>query len=248
MREIKLAFFIVLFTFLGLFVFTKLLGPIPFSVNSVTTTKTDLFTVNGTGEVTAIPDTALLTLGVNKQATSVEDAKNQVNQIINKITADIKALGVNVKDIKTTNYSVNPNYDYSGGRQSSNGYTVDANIEIKVSPIDKANNAIDVATKDGATQVGNVQFVLADDEQQKLEDQARSEAIKNAKTKAQSIANAAGLHLGRIVNIQEGAGSPPPLMYAAGADLKQAAGSEPTQLNPGENKVSVSVTLSYETY
>lgn len=251
LKELRIPFFTILILFITLFVFTKLFGPIPFSVNSITTTKSNLFTVQGTGEATAVPDTALVTLGVNKEATTVEAAQTQVNEIINKITTDLKALGVEEKNIKTTNYSVNPNYDFTGGRQTARGYSVSANIEVRVKPVERANQAIDIATADGATQVGNVTFVVNDETQKQLEDEARKDAVTEAKEKAQSLANAAGIKLGKIIDIQESSsGFPQPMLYRA-LDLKaESAGSAmpATELNPGENKVSVTITLSYETY
>ncbi len=249
LRDLRIPFFTILFIFLSFFIFTKIFGPLPFSVNSITTTKTNLFTVSGTGEATAVPDTALVSLGVNKEAPTVETAQNQVNQIINKITDDLKKIGVEEKNIKTTNYSVNPNYDFSTGKQIANGYTVSANIEIKTKPVEKANQAIDIATKDGATQVGRVQFVLNDDTQKKLEDQARIAAIKEAKTKAQSLANAAGIHLGKIVDVQENGNTPQPIFRTMALDKGAGqAAPPPTELSAGENKISVTVSLSYETY
>ncbi len=249
MRDLRIPFFTVLFVFLGFFAFTKVFGPIPFFVNSVTTTKESLFTVDGKGEVSAVPDTAFLNFGVTKESQSVENAKNQVNTVINQITKDLKQIGVEEKNIKTTNFSVNPNYDYTfPGRERITGYTVSANMEVKVKPIEKANNAIDIATKDGANQVGGVQFVLDDQKQKDLENEARMMAIKEAKSKAQSIASAAGIRLGRIVDVKEGS-SPRPIRYALpmAADLGQKA-VEQTQLNPGENKITVTISLSYETF
>lgn len=248
-QSIRTPFLTILFAFLSLFIFTKIFGPIPFSVNSITTDKQNLFTVTGTAEKTAVPDTAMVSLGINKNSPTVETAKDEVNKIINKITDDLKNMGVSEKDIKTSNYSVNPNYDYRDGSQKANGYSVSANIEVKLKSIEKANSAIDTATRDGATQVGGVQFVLNDDERKKAEDEARKEAIQKAKEKASSIAQAAGIHLGRIVDVQEsGSGTEPRPYYGLTADTKQSAPEEPTQLNPGENKVVSTVTLSFETY
>lgn len=248
-RDLKIPFFTVLFIFLGFFLFTKIFGPLPFAVTSTTTTKDSLFTVEGKGEVAAIPDTALVTLGVNKQASTVEVAKQQVDQIINKITQDVKALGIDPKNIKTTNYSINPDYDYTTGTQTLRGYSVNASIEIKVTPIEKANSAVDIASKDGATQVGGIQFVLDDKKQKALEDEARQDAINNAKAKAESLSRAAGIRLGRIVDVQENnaddAVRPVQMNMTAKAD---SAAPETTELNPGENKVTSTVSLSYETF
>lgn len=221
----------------------------PFSVNSIQTTKDTLFTVSGTGEATAVPDTAMVSLGVTKTASTVEEAQNQVNETINTITKDLKQLGIEEKDIKTSNYNVNPNYDYTSGKNTVTGYTVNANLDVKVKDIEKANKAVDAATKDGANQIGNVQFVLNDEKKKELENQARKKAIDEAKEKAKSISDAAGIKLGKIINIQESGENPTiyPMAEARALDMK-SAGGEPTQLNPGENKVSITVSLSYETY
>ncbi len=249
LKEARTPLITVLFIFLGLLIFTKIFGPIPFSVNSITTNKQNLFTVTGTAEVTAIPDTAMVSLGINKSSPTVESAQEQVNQVINKITLDVKNLGVEEKDIKTTNYTVNPDYDYVDGRQTPRGYTVSANISVTLDSIEKANNAIDIATRDGATQVGGVQLVINDDERKELEKKARKEAIAKAKEKANDIARDAGIKLGRIVDVQEsGEGSPPVAYDRMQALIAESKSENPTELSPGENKVISTVSLSYETF
>lgn len=245
-RTITYPLIIVLFIFICLFLFFKLFGPIPFFVQNVNTTKESLFSVDGVGEATAIPDTAVISFGVTKTDSAVEVAKNKVNEIANRITQDLKKLGVNVKDIKTTNYSLNPQYDYSGGTQRLTGYIVDTNMQVKLQPIDKANQAIDIAAKDGATSIGGVQFVVDDAKQKELVNEARKKAINDAKEKAQSLSNAAGMNLGRIVDIKENSHNPSPVPILMSAE--KAGGGQPTQLNPGENKITLTITLSYETY
>ncbi|MBI2442824.1 MAG: SIMPL domain-containing protein [Candidatus Levybacteria bacterium] len=247
MANLKVPFFTVLFIFAFLYIFTTLFGPLPFSVNSVTTNKTDLFTVDGTGETTGIPDTALLSFGVTKQATTVQQARDQVNEIAKKITDDLKGLGVEVKNIKTTNYSIYPNYDYTEGGQRITGYNVSQNMEVRLKPIDQANRAIDVVTSDGANMVGGVSFVLDEKEQEKLEEQARKQAIDNAKKKAQELANLSGLRLGKVVSVYESPGIEPPGIYTADKALEGRGAGEPTQIAPGENTVRITVSLSYQT-
>src|SRR6185312_2179540 len=108
----------ILFFFLCLFLYTKFIGPFPFAVNSITTTKTDLFQVTGEGSATAVPDTAHISFGVTKQASTVTDAQNQKNTAVSSILDALKQIGVSTQDLKTTNYSVNPNYDFNGGSQT----------------------------------------------------------------------------------------------------------------------------------
>lgn len=258
------------FVLLGLLLYSHFSYVLPFGRPPITD-KTALFNAQGTAEATYTPDTALIYLGVEKTATTQEEAKNEANKVISQITAELKKLGVEEKNIKTTNFSVNENYDYGvtygtepavaedrmmimpvpPSRTKTNGYVANVSLEIRVTPVDKAEKVIDAVTKAGATQVGTSQLVLDEKKQKDLEDEVRLEAIKNAKEKAKSLANAAGIRLGRVVDVQEsGGGYPMPMMYRS-MDLKAegaALAMPTTELNPGENKVSMTVVLSYETY
>lgn len=246
--SVKTAFFSVLFIFLFLYIFTKFLGPVPFSVNSVNTTKTDLFTVTGDGEATAVPDTAIADFGVTKSASTVDQAKNEVNTAANQIISGLKSLGIEDKHIKTTNFSISPNYDYSTGRDTITGYTVMQNLEVEITPIENANQAIDMASKNGANMVGSIQFTVNDEKKIELENKAREDAVNKAKQKAANISRISGIRLGKLVNVQEGSSAYPPIMYNAKAADAVGAGESRTELQPGENTVTITVTLSYETF
>jgi uncharacterized protein len=247
MKEFKNALLVTIAILLVFFLYTKFVGPIPFSVNSVQTTKTTLFTTDGTGKATGIPDTAQISIGVTKTASTVATAQNQVNSAANKIIEDLKKLGIKDKDIKTTDYNINPNYDYNRGGRNITGYTVTQTLEADVSPIDIANKAIDISTADGANLVNGATFTFSDKTKADLESKARINAVKAAKTKAESLASATGIHLGKIIDVQEtnNYAPRPVLMMAKGAaDSNSIA---PTQLQPGENSITINITLSYET-
>lgn len=257
--------------FIMLFIYTKLAGPIPFYINSVNTTQTDLFNVDGTGTATAVPDTGVVNLGVTQTATTVADAQSKTNAIANKIIADIKNLGIPEKDIQTTNYSVDPNYGTNtkavepgsggvqnmmypvlpptGSEQQIIGYTVTQNLEIDVTQMDKTNKVVDTATADGANLIGQVSFSFSDEMKTKLENQARADAIKEAKQKAQDLSNMSGIHLGKLVNVVESNDVRPwPVAYMSAGKSTTDQAQPPTTITPGENTVSITVTLSYETY
>jgi uncharacterized protein YggE len=244
--------------FIVLFVYLKLAGPIPFFINSVNTTKTDLFSSSGEGQVTAVPDQATINAGITDQATTVTEAQNKVNKTSDKIIQDVKKLGLSDKDIKTTNYSVNPNYSneivpmggpmMGSGQQNIAGYTVTQNLEIKVKPIDKANKVVDVSTADGANLVGGVNFTFSDDLQKSLSKQATQQAVADAKNNAQTLANASGVRLGKIVNVIQNSNQPRPVMMGGGIASKTLDQSAPTNVTPGENTLTIDVVLYYETY
>lgn len=230
--------------FILLLLFTRLFGPIPFSVNSITTQKSDTFQVSGDGMVEVKPDVALVTVGVSANGPTVKAAQDQLNGAINKVSQAIKQLGVDDKDIKTTNYNINPTYDYLSGSQRITGYTSSSNLSIKVRQIDKANAVIDAATQSGANQVGGVSFDV--DNKDRAENEAREKAVSEAKKKAEQAAKIAGFKLGRIINYQENFGGyPVPLPYALGT-AESKVPTPQTQVEPGSTELRVTVTLSFE--
>ncbi len=239
-----LAGVVVLF-FIGLFAFTKLAGPIPFSMTSFVTTKSDTFSVSGQGKITMVPDIAVVSVGVTAQGPTVTRVQQELNTKMNAVTDAIKKLGVDAKDIRTSYYNINPTYDYSSDTRRITGYQANSNLTVKVRKIDTANNVIDAATANGANEVGGITFDV--DDKTKAENQAREEAVKDAKSKAEAAARTAGFRLGRVVNYSEGGGAAPrPVMYDAAKSLPMAGGGEPTQVEPGTSELNVSVTLSYE--
>ncbi len=233
---------IILF-FIALFAYTKLAGPIPFSVNSVTTNKTDTFTVTGEGKISVPPDIAIVNAGVQAQGTTVKAAQDLLNKNINAVSAAIKSAGVDNKDIQTSGYNINPTYDFSAGKQRVTGYQASSNLTIKVRAIDRANTVIDAATAAGATNVGGINFDV--DDKTKSQNEARQKAVADAKSKAENAAKIAGFTLGKIINYSEDFGpAPRPLPMLAKADM--GAVGAPTQLETGTNEITVTVSLSYE--
>ncbi len=234
---------VAIFTFFTLlFVYTKLFGPIPFYVNSVNTQKSTTFDVTGEGKVSLKPDIATITVGIQAPGTSVKAAQDQINVSINKVSSAIKQLGVKDADIQTTNYNINPEYDYTNG-QKIKGYTASTNLFVKVRQVDKVNQVIDTATSNGANQVGGINFDI--DDKSKVENEARQKAVLDAKKKAEDAAKIAGFKLGKIVNYSENNPNSPIPFYSARAMDVKAEGA-PTQVEPGSTDVTVTVTLSYD--
>ncbi len=204
--------------------------------------------MTGEGKVTVVPNTAQISLGFTANASTVSDVQNQANQTINKISADVKKLGVEDKDIQTSSYNLRPNIDYQFANQRITGYAIDVNLSIQARDFSKINQIIDTATADGANQVGGLTFTLDDATQQKLTSQARKIAIDQAKQKAAEIAGEAGINLGRIIDVQENQPNIIRPMYAAGvAKTDTTTAPAPTQVEPGSSDITVDVTLSYET-
>lgn len=234
---------IVLF-FIALFAYTKLAGPIPFSVNQITTTKTDTFSVEGVGKVSVPPDIAMVSAGVQAQGATVKIAQDLLNKNINAVSVAIKKAGVADKDIQTSGYNINPMYDYTARIPRITGYQASSNLTIKVRAIDNANAVIDAVTAAGANQLGGITFDV--DNKTKAQNEARQIAVEDAKTKATNAAKIAGFTLGKIINYSEDFGTAPrPILMMAKADTGLGTGA-PTQVEPGTNEITVTVQLNYQ--
>lgn len=246
MKEHRGIIIAIILFFLCLFIYTKLAGPIPFFVNSIQTTKTSFFQAEGTGKAAGVPDIAKISFGVTINSVTVSDAQNQVNSNINSILKSLKELSIEEKDIKTTNYSVYPNYNYSETRQQITGYTVAQNIDVEIKRIDKVNKAVDAITANGGNLVGQISFDFDKTTRKKLEDQARREAVDEAREKAQSLAKASGINLGKIINVEETTNNRPIPIFADSAGRGGAPAEKATEITPGQSSIQITVTLSYE--
>jgi len=172
----------------------------PFTL--VTTNRSSELAVVGEGKIEVTPDTAYVDAGItidNRQ--TVEEVQKTINTINNKIIDSLKKLGINKADIKTSNYSVYPNYSYENNQNKIIGYNGNATIQIKVRDIQMASKVIETATSSGANQIQGVRFVI--DKPEIYREQARDLAIKNAKDQAEKMAKSLGIKLGKIVNIIE---------------------------------------------
>ena len=239
--------------FVLMFAYVNLAGPIPFSINSVTTSKSDAFSVSGEGRVKATPDSATVRLGVVAQAATSEAAKTLLNTNINKVIESAKALGIDEKDIKTENFNIYPEYGVvrnipeitqPDDQNKISGYNANTNISIIVDDADVAGKVVDAGVAAGANQVGNIDFQVKDKDA--ALNQARELAVANAKKKAEDAARIAGFSLGKVINYSEGEGGgyPPIMAMKAEDSARTSAGN--TQVQPGENEIVVTVTLSYE--
>jgi len=210
----------------------------------------DRFSVTGSGTVYAKADIASLTIGLKTEVkkTAAEVTKENSRQM-NEIIAAVKELGIEEKDIKTTNYQLNPVYTWTEKRgQVLLGYEIYQNITLKIRDLDKISEIIAKTTEKGANQIGGINFTI--DDEYELKNEARKLAIEKAKEKAIAIAAESGMKLGKIKGVIES--SYQPFHYSnAYKDMRlQNSDEAETVIAPsievGQNEVKVEVTLIYE--
>lgn len=213
-------------------------------------------TVSGQGEAFAVPDVATFTFSVSAEAKTVEAAQSQVTTKMDAILAKLKALGIEDKDVKTTDYSVYPKYVYNQvvcvsypcpSQQKQDGYTANHSVTVKVRKTDDAGKALAAAGEAGATNLSSLSFQV--DDTDSVEAEAREMAISDAREKAERLADDLGVRLVRVVSYSDSWGGGPMPYYAeasAGRGGMDTAQQKAPTLPSGENKSVVTVSVTYE--
>lgn len=202
--------------------------------------------VRGTGIVSAKPDMANLQVGVQIQRDSLDAAQSEAADKMNAVVNQIKAAGIDEKDISTAQYNVEPVMNYRENQPPVvTGFRVTNISLVKIRDLNKASKLIDDLVKSGANTIYGLSFGFSDPTA--VMKQAREQAMADAKAKAEELARLGGVGLGAPIVIDEGgANVPPPIMergMAAGGDMAQ--GAAPTPINPGQQEVRVEVSVSY---
>jgi uncharacterized protein YggE len=220
--------------------------------SSVGPTSYRSFGVTGEGKVVVVPDVANFSFGLITQG-GKDVAKLQADNStkVNKAIDFLKESGVDEKDIKTTNYSINPRYQgYNCGMgelcppAQIIGYEINQTIEVKVRKFDKVGDILAGVVTQGANSVSGLQFTV--DDIKKLESEARGLAIKEAGTQAKLVAEAGGFGLGSLLSVDEMTNGPYP--YAMGSAMSEAKvmNIQAPSIQAGSQEIVVRVNARYQ--
>jgi uncharacterized protein YggE len=214
------------------------------TINSTPADTTGI-TVSGKGEVDAPSDTGFLTMGVQVTATTVEDARNRAAAAADAVIKSVKSNGVDQEDIKTAHLPIQPQYDYKSGNEPRiTGYLVTNTIEAKVRKLDNFSKIVDDAVKAGGNdaRLQGIRFGIEDDA--KLLEQAREAAMEDAKKKAEQLAKAGGVSLGKPLAISD-MSTPSPLFETAKTAQSAGAADIATPIEPGTGTVVVQLSVRW---
>lgn len=200
-------------------------------------------TVSGTGRVTAAPDQASISIGVQITAPTLAEATKQASDAMGKVLDAIKAEGIDAKEIQTSSYTVNPITNYKEGESPKvTGYQVTNIVTVKVKNLETVGKVLDAGMGAGANYLGGVSFGIADPT--KFESDARTAAVKDAMSKAQTLATAAGVKLGKVVAISEGTVNVPQPPLPSRASAQDSA--SPGPIETGSLEISADVVMRFE--
>lgn len=209
-------------------------------------TLTPTLTADGTGSVSVTPDIAIVSIGVVSRAATAREALSANNGDVAKVIETIQAAGIKNADIGTSGFSVHPVYatkptgsgDDRETAPAITGYEVSNEVQVTIRDIENSGAVLDKVVTAGANQIGSIRFDIADP--QKPADSALSQAIADAKRKAQLMADAAGVRLVRIINVNASSGAP---VFARPA-MRMAADAVP--LMPGSTDVTANANITWE--
>lgn len=252
---------LTLFVILCLFFVVKLLVEFR-SYSMMGSSESNVITLSGHGEISAVPDIANVYFTIHKDAKTVKEAQASV-ALVEKSALDLlKSSSIEDKDIKTSSASFNPKYKYvydskayctdfgcppSSGNSVITGYEAYESITVKVRNTDDVGTIMQGLGGLGVTDLSGPNFSI--DNEDTLKAEARAKAIEDAQEKAKVLADDLGVRLGRIASFSEG-GSYMPLYYAkdavANESMTAGAAPAPATLPKGENTITSDVTITYE--
>ena len=200
--------------------------------------------VNATGEVTRVPDVAIISAGVvSRSATATGALQNTADRMSRVLTA-LKRAGVEDRDIQTSNVSLNPEYRYVENQPPQLvGYSASNTVTVRFRDIRNSGKILDALVAQGANQINGPTLTV--DKPESALDEARAKAIAIGRARAELYARSLGLRVVRVVSVNESGGSypvPPPMPMYARADMAQAK----TSIEPGEQKLQVNLAITFE--
>lgn len=199
--------------------------------------------LTGVGDVRASPDMALITTGVIIQASTAKDALAKNSKKMALVFSSLKNLGIDKKDIQTSNFNVGPRYKYSkdGTPPRIIGYQVTNQVSVRVREMSKLGGILDQVAQVGANKIGGIRFTHSN--MTELRDKARNIAVKDALRKATLYTEGTGTKLVRILSISENFHAPRPIAMSMERSAKLA---HDVPIASGENTIRTQVNIVWE--
>jgi len=203
--------------------------------------------VNGQGKVTATPDIANVSLGIEAQAVTVSEAQAEAASAMDKVMNALTKNGVAKKDIKTQYFNISKvtRWDDKNRQEVVLGYRVTNTVTAKIRDMEKTGIIIDAVALTGGdlTRINNIYFSI--DDPTPYQEEARDKAMADAKNKAEQLADLSGVKLGKPTYISENLYYPPPIYRDVGMKEGVPAPAPTTPISPGETEVTLSVQVVY---
>lgn len=198
--------------------------------------------VTGNGVIAGTPDQATIYVGVRTDAATSAAALTDNNEQMTALINTLKSAGVAARDIQTSDFSIYPRYnDGTNGELRVVGYEVSNSVHITVRDLTKLGTVLDAAVRAGGNQVSGISFGFSDPAA--LVEQARAQAVANARDNAEQLASLSDAELGAVITINESMNNYPTPIYR---DAMAQAEMSVVPIESGQSSVNVSVNITYE--
>ncbi|HEX2802679.1 MAG TPA: SIMPL domain-containing protein [Sphingomicrobium sp.] len=201
--------------------------------------------VSASGEVSRVPDLAVISAGVVTRAATATAALRENSDRMDRVLAALKSAGIADRDIQTSSINLNPEYRYVENQAPQLvGYTASNQVTVRFRDIRNSGKVLDALVSQGANQINGPNMTIEHPET--ALDEARAKAVAAGRARANLYARALGMRVVRIVSVSESGGSypvPPPMPYAERAVM---AGDAATKIVPGEQKLQVNLSMVFE--
>ena len=215
-------------------------GTVGVKLFNVTAPGQKLLYVSGSASAFVVPDTVSISLGVLTQAPSARETSDKNAALMNAVISALKNQGLTDKEIQTAVFSIQPVYNYpnNGGAPTITGYSASNNVVVTTRMVGNLSDILDKAVAAGANQVSGISFMVSEEKQKQIHDDLLAGAVKDAREKADKLAESLGVKITGVssTSISEG-GIPQPM--ALGISEKAAP------IQPGQTEVSLSVQVTY---
>ena len=204
-----------------------------------------LISLSGHGEMRMAPDMAFVTTGVLSQGVTAADALAANTAAMNALFAALTGAGIAEKDVQTSNFFVQPRYNFQDGKAPELiGYDVSNTVSVIVRKIGDLGPLLDKVVQAGSNQINGIGFEVSKPDA--ALDEARKLATADATRKAKIYAEAMGVGLGRVMSISEGVNYQPPMPMARSKVMMADAAAAPVPVAAGEQTLSVDVNITWE--
>ena len=201
--------------------------------------------INATGEVVRVPDLATISAGVVSRSPTASGAMRDAANRMARVREALKRAGIADRDIQTSNISLSPNYTYAKDQPPRiSGYSASNQVTVRFRDLASTGSILDALVAEGANQISGPNLSI--DKPEGALDEARTKAVAIARARADLYARSLGMRVVRVVSVSESGGyAPPPPMppMVMMAERSQAAD---TRIDPGEQKLQVTVSMTFE--
>jgi uncharacterized protein YggE len=224
---------------------------VPLAARAADETPKPRITVTGEGEAAAAPDTAIISLVVMEEKPTAREALTANNEAMAKVLDGMKKAGIADRDLQTSGFSIDPRYVYPDNKDNTQppqapkivGYAVSNSLTVRVRDLKKVGEILDQSVTLGVNQGGNLSFT--NDKPDAILEEARKSAVANAIAKAKTLTQAAGVELGKVIEISEQSFAPRPMPMGR-AKMMAAAPADSVPVATGENTYNVTVNVTFE--